>query len=231
MRLAVRDQAGTFVALSGVIWCLALNFKTHLRETGQVTSTEFPHVFLRTPASLVADGEALRAPSPEVATQYDYEGELGVVIGRSGRNIAIGDALGYVAGYTCINEGSVREFQRHNRNFGLGKNFEGSGSIGPWLVPAGTFGHPSRERIITRVNGIERQNEALSDMLFGVEAVIHYLSRGHRLQPGDVIAMGTPGALPAGLVHMTPGDKVEIEVTNLGTLRNPVIRDPESKEH
>jgi 2-keto-4-pentenoate hydratase/2-oxohepta-3-ene-1,7-dioic acid hydratase in catechol pathway len=229
MRLSLKDQPSEFVTLSGVIWCLALNFKTHLRETGQTTSTEFPHVFLRTTTSLVEHGEPLLCPSPDIVTQYDYEGELGVVIGRDGRNIAVGDALNYIAGYTCVNEGSVREFQRHNRNFGLGKNFEGSGSIGPWLVPAATFGHPSRERIITRVNGIERQNEALSDMLFGVEAVIHYLSLGYRLQPGDVIAMGTPGALASGLVHMIPGDEVEIEVSNLGILRNPVILDPEAR--
>ncbi len=205
------------------VWCLALNFKTHLRETGLSTSTEFPHVFLRMMASLVGHGEPLHCPPANVAVEYDYEGELGVVIGRGGRNIALGDALDHVAGYTCINEGSVRDYQRHNRNFGLGKNFEASGSVGPWLVTADSFGHPSQQRLITRVNGIERQNEALSDMLFGVEPVIHYLSQGYDLRPGDVIAMGTPGALPSGLVHMQPGDIVEVEVTTLGILRNPVI--------
>jgi 2-keto-4-pentenoate hydratase/2-oxohepta-3-ene-1,7-dioic acid hydratase in catechol pathway len=221
-------------------WALALNFKTHIEETGLSTSREFPHLFIRTPASLVGHGQPLLCPSPEVAKEFDYEGELAVIIGKGGRHIPLEKAFDHIAGFTCFNEGSVREYQRHNRNFGLGKNFEKSGSIGPWLMTADEFGDPQSQRVITRLNGIERQNAPLSDMLFPVERVIQYLSTGYTLRPGDVIAMGTPGALPprpgeklepvgrhkiVGQVNMKPGDRVEVEITGLGVLSNPIVAD------
>jgi 2-keto-4-pentenoate hydratase/2-oxohepta-3-ene-1,7-dioic acid hydratase in catechol pathway len=233
-------------------WALALNFKTHIEETGLTTSAEFPQIFLRVPASFVAPGAPLVAPPLDVARAFDYEGELGVVIGRGGRHIPVDRALEHVAGYCAVNEGSVREFQRHNRQFGLGKNFEGSGSYGPWLMTADEFGNPAAQSLVTRLNGVERQRAPLDDMLFSVEQVINYLSIGYTLQPGDVIAMGTSGALaPApddtagndlalqvagapgtgrgnqipGKVHMQPGDVVEVEITGLGVLRNPIVAD------
>jgi 2-keto-4-pentenoate hydratase/2-oxohepta-3-ene-1,7-dioic acid hydratase in catechol pathway len=225
------------------IWALALNFKAHIEETGLQTSAEYPQIFLRTAASLVAPGEPIQAPSPEIARAFDYEGELGVVIGRGGRNIPKERALEHVAGYCAFNEGSVREYQGHNRQFGLGKNFEASGSYGPWLMTTDEFGDPVGHEVITRLNGIQRQRSTLSDMLFPVAAVIAYLSKGYRLRPGDVIAMGTPGALPPapgdtlgadlsqqfgnhkipGRAHMRPGDIVEVEITGLGVLRNPIV--------
>jgi 2-keto-4-pentenoate hydratase/2-oxohepta-3-ene-1,7-dioic acid hydratase in catechol pathway len=228
------------------MWALALNFKTHIKETGLTTSLDHPHLFLRTAASYVGATDDLEAPDPAVARAYDYEGELGVIIGRAGRYIPVDDALSYVAGYTCLNEGSVREFQMHNRQFGLGKNFEASGSYGPWLMTAEEFGDPAEHTVETRVNGVRRQFSSLNDMLFSVPQVISYLSRGYRLRPGDLIAMGTPGALkPAandiegqdltkqygpfkipGLVHMKPGDTVEVEISGLGTLRNRVAAAP-----
>lgn len=159
------------------LWCLALNFKKHIEETGLTTSAEFPQIFLRMPASIVGHGQPLLCPPESVTTRFDYEGELGVVIGRGGRDIGLEHALEYVAGYTCINDGSVREFQGHNRQFGLGKNFEQSGSVGPWLVTSDEFGRPEEHTVITRVNGIERQHESLGDMLFSVEQVIAYLAR------------------------------------------------------
>jgi 2-keto-4-pentenoate hydratase/2-oxohepta-3-ene-1,7-dioic acid hydratase in catechol pathway len=227
------------------LWALALNFKSHIAETGLTTSREFPQVFLRTAASYVGHGEPLLCPPPEIARAFDYEGELGVVIGRPGRHIPIDRALDHVAGYTCVNEGSVREYQIHNRQFGLGKNFEASGSYGPWLVTPDEFGDPATHHLVTRVNGIVRQRVPLDDMLFDVSSVISYLSQGYELCPGDMIAMGTPGVLPAeaqdaegldlgrqhgpfkipGLVHMRPGDVVEVEVSGLGVLRNPVVAD------
>lgn len=223
-----------------VTWALALNFKTHIEETGLTTSKEFPHLFIRTPASVVGHNQPLLCPPPEVAKEFDYEGELGVVIGRGGRHIPIEKAFDHIAGFCCCNEGSVREYQRHNRNFGLGKNFERSGSTGPWLMTVDEFGDPKRQRVITRLNGIERQNAPLDDMLFSVEQVIHYLSTGYTLLPGDVIMMGTPGALPPhpgenlqpsgrhkvmGVVNMKHGDKVEVEITGLGVLANPIVGD------
>ena len=255
LRRAVDGQKGAralsevslrpFLSRPNAFWALALNFKSHIEETGLPTSRDFPHLFLRTTASYVGAGEALRAPAAQVARAFDYEGELGVIIGRAGRYIPVAEALGYVAGYTCVNEGSVREYQIHNRQFGLGKNFEASGSYGPWLVTADEFGDPARHSVLTRINGVVRQRARLDDMLFGVAQVVSYLSQGYRLRPGDMIAMGTPGALkPAaddtegldlerqfgpfptpGLVHMRPGDQVEVEIDGLGVLANPVIGD------
>jgi 2-keto-4-pentenoate hydratase/2-oxohepta-3-ene-1,7-dioic acid hydratase in catechol pathway len=229
-------------------WALALNFKAHIQETGLTTSAEHPQIFLRVPASFVPPGAPLLAPPPDVARAFDYEGELGVVIGRGGRHIPVDRALDHVAGYCAVNEGSVREFQRHNRQFGLGKNFEQSGSYGPWLMTADEFGDPATHSLITRLNGVVRQRAPLDDMLFSVAAVIHYLSVGYTLRPGDVIAMGTSGALPPaaddvpgndlslqvgdapgkkipGRVHMRAGDVVEVEITGLGVLRNPIAAD------
>ena len=163
-----------------------------------------------------------------------------MIIGRGGRHIPVEKAFDHIAGFACFNEGSVREYQRHNRNFGLGKNFERSGSVGPWLMTVDEFGDPKKQRVITRLNGIERQNAPLDDMLFSVEQVIHYLSTGYSLLPGDMIAMGTPGALPPhpgetlqpagrhgilGQVNMKPGDRVEVEITGLGVLANDVVGD------
>jgi 2-keto-4-pentenoate hydratase/2-oxohepta-3-ene-1,7-dioic acid hydratase in catechol pathway len=123
-----------FLNRPNALWALALNFRSHIEETGLQTSREFPHLFLRTAASFVGAGEPILAPSESVARAFDYEGELAVVIGKPGRFIPVEQALDHVAGYTCLNEGSVREYQIHNRQFGLGKNFEASGSYGPWLM-------------------------------------------------------------------------------------------------
>jgi 2-keto-4-pentenoate hydratase/2-oxohepta-3-ene-1,7-dioic acid hydratase in catechol pathway len=234
-----------FLERPNALWALALNFKSHIAETGLATSREYPHIFLRMAASYVGHREQLLCPSPKIAKAYDYEGELGVVIGKGGRHIPIDRALEHVAGYTCVNEGSVREYQIQNRQFGLGKNFEASGSYGPWLVTPDEFGDPALQTVMTRVNGMLRQRAPLNDMLFDVPTVVSYLSQGYCLRPGDMIAMGTPGALKAaaddvqgqdlarqhgpfkisGLVHMRPGDVVEIEISNLGVLSNPVAAD------
>ena len=234
-----------FLDRPNALWALALNFKGHIAETGLTTSREFPQVFLRTVASYVGQDEPLLCPPAEIARAFDYEGELGVVIGRAGRHIPIDRALDHVAGYTCVNEGSVREYQIHNRQFGLGKNFEASGSYGPWLMTPDEFGDPASRSVTTRVNGVVRQRAPLDDMLFDVSSVVSYLSQGYELRPGDMIAMGTPGVLPAesqdveglnlarqhgpfkipGLVHMRPGDVVEVEISGLGVLRNAVVAD------
>ena len=250
LRDAVAGKAGTHSLKTAhllpvipdphAIWALALNFKTHIEETGLVTSKEYPHVFVRTPLSMVGHNQPLLCPPPSVAKQFDYEGELAVIIGKGGRHIPVEKAFDHIAGFSCFNEGSVREYQSQNRNFGLGKNFERSGSVGPWLVTVDEFGDPENRRVITRLNGIERQRAPLNDMLFTVGQVIHFLSTGYTLQPGDMIAMGTPGALPPypgenlapigrhkilGAVNMKPGDIVEVEITGLGVLANPVAAD------
>jgi 2-keto-4-pentenoate hydratase/2-oxohepta-3-ene-1,7-dioic acid hydratase in catechol pathway len=221
-------------------WALALNFQGHIQETGLTTSPDYPQIFMRMPISVIGHNEMLWCPHPAIAKTFDYEGELAVVIGTPGRHIPPGRALSHVAGYACYNEGSVREFQGHNRQFGLGKNFERSGSFGPWLMTPDEFGDPKTHRVITRLNGVEKQNQSLDQMMFSVEQVIHYLSTGYTLQPGDVIVMGTPGALkkPPGYVlgpydsprnpgrtHMKPGDQCEVELTGYGVLSNPIVAD------
>ena len=222
------------------IWALALNFQMHIDETQLTTSPDYPQIFLRMPSSQVGHDQPIHCPDPKVAETYDYEGELAVIIGEGGRHIPETEALKHVAGYSCYNEGSVREFQRHNRQFGLGKNFEKSGSFGPWLLTADQFGNPRDHRIITRLNGVVKQDCGLDEMLFSVEQVIHYLSTGYSLRTGDVIVMGTPGALPPepgyvpgpnespripGRTHMKPGDLCEVEIDGLGTLVNKVVGD------
>ncbi|EUC12246.1 2-keto-4-pentenoate hydratase/2-oxohepta-3-ene-1,7-dioic acid hydratase (catechol pathway) [Burkholderia sp. YR290] len=235
-----------FLHRPNAMWALALNFKSHIAETGLQTNPDYPHLFLRTAASYVGAGEPIVAPPKSVARAFDYEGELAVIIGKPGRYISVERAMEHVAGYTCLNEGSVREYQMHNRQFGLGKNFEASGSYGPWLMTPDEFGDPAWHTVLTRVNGIVRQRAPLDDMLIDVARTISYLSCGYWLRPGDLIAMGTPGALKPqpddvegqdlsrqygpfptpGLVHMRPGDVVEIEIDGLGVLRNQVFADP-----
>jgi 2-keto-4-pentenoate hydratase/2-oxohepta-3-ene-1,7-dioic acid hydratase in catechol pathway len=226
------------------IWALALNYKKHVEETGLTTSHQYPHIFLRQSASQVGHKQPLLCPHPDVALAYDYEGELAVIIGKAGRHIPVEKAMDHVAGYSIYNEGSVREFQGHNRQFGLGKNFESSGSFGPWMTTPDEFGNPYEHELTTRLNGKVRQHAKLDGMLFNIEEIIHYLSTGYFLVPGDVIITGDVGQLPPepddeaadlskqhgpikypGVVHMRPGDIVEVEVPGLGILENPVIGD------
>jgi 2-keto-4-pentenoate hydratase/2-oxohepta-3-ene-1,7-dioic acid hydratase in catechol pathway len=223
-------------------WALALNYTLHLEETGLTTSREYPQIFLRMPICQVGHKAPLWAPRLSIAEAYDYEGELAVIIGKPGRYIKRAKAFDHVAGYACYNEGSVREYQGRHRQFGLGKNFERSGSFGPWLMTPDEFGDPANHTLITRLNGIERQRAKISGLLFDVPRLIEYLSEGYTLQPGDVIVTGSPGALPlragekpekpvgkvivAGQLHMRAGDVCEIEVDGLGVLSNPVIEDP-----
>ena len=203
------------------IWCLALNYKEHIEETGLTTNPDFPHIFLRVPCSQVGHEQPLVKHTHTNA--FDYEGELAVVIGKTARHVAEKDAKSFVAGYSCYNEGSVREYQRHNRNFGIGKNFEKSGSFGPWLMTTDELPNPEKSRVITRLNGDEKQNTIAGEMIFSIENLIHYISTGHTLFPGDVIVCGTPGAIPGKKAHMNVGDVCEVEVTGVGTLRNKVI--------
>jgi 2-keto-4-pentenoate hydratase/2-oxohepta-3-ene-1,7-dioic acid hydratase in catechol pathway len=223
-------------------WALALNYKLHIEETGLTTSQVYPQIFLRMPISQVGHKEPLWAPRQDVAEAYDYEGELALIIGKPGRYIKRQNAFDHVAGYSCYNEGSVREYQGHNRQFGLGKNFERSGSFGPWLMTPDEFGDPADHTLVTRLNGVERQRAKISGLLHDVPRLVEYLSEGYTLQSGDVIVTGSPGALPlrpgeqpekpvgkvivAGQLHMRPGDICEVEVDGLGVLSNPVIEDP-----
>lgn len=205
------------------VWCAALNYSEHQAEVGRQRS-EFPEVFLRPSSSFVGHGQPLMAPYGGLVTRYDFEGELVAIIGTAGRHISKDDALKHVAGYTIGNEGSVRDYQRHNRQYGIGKSFDQSGSYGPWLMTADEFGYPYSHSLVTRSEGTEKQRCSIGSMLSKIEEIISYVSIGYGFQPGDVIFTGTPASLPGTTKKMNPGDVVEIEVSGLGVLRNPVVQ-------
>ncbi len=217
-------RLGLPLPVPGTILCVGINYLDRNAEYNDGSEQpKNPSVFLRVPASFVAHGAPLIRP-PETL-QFDYEGEIALVIGRRGRRIAREAAMGHVFGYTIANEGTAREWTRHGKfNVTQGKNFDRSGSIGPWIVtadaaPAGAL------RLVTRVNGEERQNETTDRLLFPFGVLISYLSTFTTLEPGDLILTGTPngaGARFSPPKWLVPGDVVEVEVEGVGVLSNPV---------
>lgn len=205
------------------ILCVGLNYATHVAETGR-DQKEYPAIFTRWADSLIADGEPLVRP-PE-STRFDYEGELAVVIGKGGRRIPREKALEHVAGYSVFNDGSVRDWQRHNIQFTPGKNFPGTGAFGPALVTPDELPDLGDQRVQTRINGQLVQDQPVSDMIWDVAFVIEYCSTFTTLEPGDVIASGTPGGVGDKRnppLYMKAGDIAEISIGKVGTLTNPVI--------
>ncbi len=207
----------------GKIWCCGLNYHEHVVETRREL-TEQPTFFLRTPDSQVGHGQAL--VRPWASSQFDYEAELAVVIGRPGRHIAEEDAARHVAGYACYNDGSIRDWQRHTTQWSPGKCFWRSGSFGPWLVTSDEIPFDTRMTVRTVLNGQELQRASTDMMIHSIARQIAYLSRIAPLETGDVIATGTPGGVGARReppVWMKAGDVVEIEVDRVGVLRNTVV--------
>jgi 2-keto-4-pentenoate hydratase/2-oxohepta-3-ene-1,7-dioic acid hydratase in catechol pathway len=205
------------------IFCAAVNYAAHRDEMGRNERIAHPMLFLRTPQSLVRAGEALVKPANSEC--LDYEGELALVIGRAGRHVPREDALSLVAGWTPFLDGSVRDWQRHTAQFTPGKNFDASGSIGPALVDAATFGDYRAHDLTTRVNGAVVQHTPIALMLFDVETLIAYISGFTELRPGDIIATGTCGGVGEKRVpplYLFPGDTVEVEISGLPLLSNPV---------
>jgi|TARA_B110000014_G_scaffold244335_1_gene215458 2-keto-4-pentenoate hydratase/2-oxohepta-3-ene-1,7-dioic acid hydratase in catechol pathway len=202
--------------------CAGLNYHKKYPLGGEVKTPNQPVYFNKPPGSLVPhNGELLR---PIASVQLDYEVELAVVIGRSGRHISESQALEHVAGYTILNDGSVRDWQRHA--VAAGKNFYRSGSCGPWIVTDDVIPDPSKLSVMTRVNGEERQNASVKEMIFSVQEIIAYLSKIMPLEPGDIIATGSPEGTGGSMepqVWLAQGDTVEFEVTDLGILANTVI--------
>lgn len=204
------------------IICIGLNYMTHIRETGRDRPAK-PSIFTRYPSSLV--GHDVPMIRPKASDWFDFEGELAVVIGKPGRAIKAADALGHVAGYTCFNDGSIRDFQRHTTQFWAGKNFDRSGSMGPWLVTADEMPAPEAQHMTTRLNGEVVQSTPISDLAFDIPTLIEYLSTVTELLPGDVIATGTPsgvGLFREPKLFMKPGDRIEVEITGIGTLGNTI---------
>ena len=207
------------------ILCIGLNYFLHAQEVNmQVPSN--PSVFVRYPSSFVGQGQpVLRPPESE---QFDYEAEMAVVIGRGGRRIPEAQAMQHVAGYSCMAENSVRDWQRHSTQATPGKNFFHSGAFGPWLVTPDEIGDVSQLEIIGRLNQEVVQRDTLDQLIFSIPRLIAYLSTFTELVPGDVIATGTPAGV--GLSRkpqrwLRSGDIFEVEITGLGTLRNPVNDD------
>ena len=203
------------------ILCVGVNYRPHIEEMGREVP-DYPVVFTRFPGSLVGDGEALLRP--RVSEQFDFEGELAVVIGREARHVRREDAFDFVGGYCCFMDGSVRDWQRHTGQFTAGKNFERSGAIGQ-VTPASEVGDPRGLQLTTRVNGETMQTGAVADLVFDIPTLIEYCSAFTQLKPGDVIATGTPGGVGAARrppVWLKDGDTVEVDIPGVGVLTNPV---------
>ena len=204
------------------IICVGLNYRDHVAETGR-TVTEKPALFARFATSQVGHLQPLIRP--RVSEHFDYEGELAVIIGRHGRHISRTDALAHVAGYSCYNEGSIRDWQRHTSQFLAGKTFDRSGSFGPWLVTTDEIPDPGRLGLETRLNGQTVQKTTTDLLITDIPDLIVYCSTIMTLSPGDVIVTGTPGGVGfkrTPPLFMKPGDIVEVELSGIGVLRNPV---------
>jgi len=211
----------------GKIICIGLNYRAHAIEGGNPIP-DYPAVFMRCTTSLAAPGAAFIYP--ECSDKLDYEAELAIVIGKTATNVSTAEALDYVAGYSCFNDGSVRDYQRKSTQWTMGKNFDGTGCFGPDLVtvnelPSGASGL----RIVARLNGEIMQDSNTADMIFDVATLVATLSEGMTLEPGDVIATGTPSGVGYARkppVFMKPGDVCEVEIEGIGTLSNTIAPRP-----
>ena len=206
----------------GKVICIGLNYRAHAVEGGNPIP-DYPAVFLRGATSLV--GPQAEMILPTCSDKFDYEAELAIIIGKTATNVGA-DALDYVAGYACFNDGSVRDYQRKSSQWTMGKNFDRTGGFGPELVtpdelPAGASGL----RIVSRLNGQVMQDGNTDDMIFGTAALVATLSEAMTLEPGDVIATGTPAGVGYARkppVFLRAGDRIEVEIERIGILTNVV---------
>lgn len=207
---------------SARVFALGWAYQEHMAETAK-EPPEYPTFFSKLPQSLVGHNAPLVKPA--VSDAFDYEGEIAIIIGSRGRNIPEEDALSFIAGYSILMDGSVRDWQRHSLT--AGKNFDASSSLGPWMVTADEIADPRSElTVTTRLNGQEVQNAPFSDNVWSLAYLIHYLSTFTELLPGDVITTGTPsgvGAKRTPPLFLKSGDVLEVAVSRVGTLRNHVV--------
>ena len=207
------------------ILCVGINYLGHIQETGRDVPRH-PVLFTRFADSFVGHGRPLIRP--RVSRDFDYEGELAVIMGKRAWHVSRAQAMDYVAGYTCCNEGSIRDFQYHSIQFTAGKNFFRSGALGPWMVTRDEQPDPAALHLRTVLNGAVLQDAPVSDLCFDVPSLIEYCSIWTPLEPGDVIVTGTPGGV--GRVRkppiwMKPGDVVEIDIRGVGVLRNTIAEE------
>jgi 2-keto-4-pentenoate hydratase/2-oxohepta-3-ene-1,7-dioic acid hydratase in catechol pathway len=214
------------VARPGKIICLGLNYLDHVKEGPQKDNIpKFQSIFFRMQTSLVPNMHPLIRPKK--STQFDYEGELVVIIGKRAKHLTLENATDCIAGYTCGMEGSIREYQRHTTQWGMGKNFDQTGSVGPWVVTAGELPKGGKGlKIETRLNGATMQSSNTDLFMFPVAESLVYLTEGMTLEPGDMLFTGTPSGVGHARkpepVWMKAGDTVEVEIGGVGTLRNPI---------
>ena len=209
-------------ARPGKIVCVGLNYRDHAEESGMEPPSR-PLVFAKWPSSLVGPGEAIVLP--EQAQEVDYEAELGVVIGKRAHKVSVDDALDHVGGYFCANEVSARDVQFADGQWTRGKSFDTFCPMGPRVVPRDEIADPQALRIACRVNGETRQDSTTANMIFGVAEIISFATQAITLEPGDVIATGTPAGVAMGQPeprYLHPGDTVEVEIEGIGVLTNQV---------
>jgi 2-keto-4-pentenoate hydratase/2-oxohepta-3-ene-1,7-dioic acid hydratase in catechol pathway len=208
------------------IVCVARNYAEHAREAGLPVS-EIPILFARFPATLIAAGDPVVVPT--VSDQMDWEGELAVVIGTGGRHVNRKDAMRHVAGYSIFNDVTVRDYQFRVTQYTEGKNFSATGPFGPFLALVDEIDDPGGLEIVTEVDGVEKQRATTGEMIFDIATLIEHISTFIELEPGDVIATGTPAGV--GFKRNPPeflraGQSVSVRITGLGVLENPVVAEP-----
>jgi len=204
---------------------VGLNYATHVAEGGRDTP-QYPMLFPRYANTQVGHGQAMIRP--KASEKLDFEGELAFVVGKAGRHVAKENAYDYVAGYACYNDGSIRDWQRHTGQFMPGKNFIGTGAFGPWLVTTDEIPDPEVMSLVTRLNGEEMQRATIDDLIFGVPDLMEYITTFTELVPGDVVVTGTTGGVGAYRtppVWMKEGDTVEVVISGIGILRNPITNE------
>ena len=206
----------------GKIICVGLNYSDHVNEIG-ITLEKNPVIFLRVPQSQTAHKQIIQ--KPKVSNHLDYEGEMAVIMGNAGKHIEPKNALKHIAGYSCYNESTVRDWQQHTKQFTMGKNFEKTGSFGPYMVLAEEISDYKKLTIQTRLNDKVMQKASLSQLIFDIPTLISYISKAMPWQAGDVLVTGTPGGVGFKRnppVYMKDGDKIEVEITDVGILTNTI---------
>ncbi len=232
--LAAQANAAPKLALAGLTWlpvipnpdkilCVGLNYEEHRKETGRA-EVRNPTIFGRFANSQT--GHQVPINRPIVSEQVDYEGELAIIIGKSGRYIPRAEAFAHIAGFSIYNDVSIRDYQHHTHQFTPGKNFPGTGALGPWMVTPDAMGPLGSQRIETHLNGVVVQSASFAQMIFDIGHIVEYCSAFTQLEPGDVIATGTPGGVGAKRnppLWMKPGDVVTVSIEGIGTLSNPIV--------